>query len=639
MPPNFRHPGTTLSGDVDVWGGAGFSADPFPVPPTRGARILPGAIARLKRGVTLQQAQSRLDAMTFALQQEYPNDYPSQLHWSLRIEPVQSTLTGNVRPTLVILLGAVSFLLLIVCVNVAGLMLARSSTRMRDYALRQALGASRGRIVRQLLTESVLISLVGGVAAIVALRLLLGSLLALMPSDVPRLNEIHANWQVVVTALVVSLVTGVLIGLAPAYHATGAESNRALKEGGRTGTAPSVRQNRSRSALVVSQIALSVVLLISAGLLIRSLAVVLQQDPGLDPTNLVAGQVWVPVPNNPAANKYLDPGKLSTMVSQLHERLMHLPGVEYAALGTPADIPLLEGTNNARPFSLPDESTTQQNDYAAKFGSVGPLYFDALRIPVIKGRTFTLRDDNTAPNVAIVNEAFVRKFSPGRDIVGRRLSGTRKIAQFEIIGVGGDVRENGLDAEAALRVYLSLLQRPSVALAVFMRSRNELQTTRTALEQVVHEVDPDLAVFGVRTMHEVVSASTARRRFSVSLMSAFALAAALLATLGIYGVMSFLVGQRGGEFGLRQALGATRRDIMAIAFRPGVALAAKGTLIGVLVALPVARLLSALLFGVSTHDPLTFIAVPLLLATVAALACYGPARRATRVDPVVALRD
>ena len=224
MPPNFRHPGNTLSGDVDVWGGAGFSADPFPNPPTRAARILPGAIARLKQGVTIAQAQSRLNAMAFALQQEYPNDYPNQLRWSLRIEPVQSTLTGNVRPTLVILLGAVSFLLLIVCVNVAGLMLARSSARMRDYALRQALGASRGRIARQLLTESVLLSLIGGVAAIVALRLSLGSLLAMMPADVPRLNEIQANWQVVVAAIVLSLATGVLIGLAPAYYATGAES-------------------------------------------------------------------------------------------------------------------------------------------------------------------------------------------------------------------------------------------------------------------------------------------------------------------------------------------------------------------------------------------------------------------------------
>jgi predicted permease len=637
MPPDFRHPGTTLSGDVDVWGGAGFTGDPFPTPPTR-ARILPGAIARLKPGISLEQARARLNAFADALQREYPNDYPAQSRWTLRIEPVLSTLTGNVRPTLVILLGAVSFLLLIVCVNLASLMLARSSTRMRDYALRQALGASRGRIVRQLLTESVLISVIGGAAAVIALRLSLNTLLALLPSDIPRLNEIHANWQVLSAALVLSLATGVLIGLAPAYHATGADAGRALKEGGRTGGGSSVRQNRSRSALVVSQIALSVVLLIAAGLLIRSFALVMQQSPGIDPTSLVTGQIWIPVPNNPAANKYLKPAQQSVLAEQLLDRLTRLPGVEYAALGTPADIPMAAGSNNARPFTLPDESPTQQNNHAAKFGSVSPQYFEALKIPVVKGRIFTPYDNVSAPNVAVVNEAFAREFAPARDLVGRRMSGGRNNVVFEIVGVVADVRENGLDADAAPRVYFSLLQRPTVALSVFLRTHGSLESTASALARTVHEVDPDLPTFGVRTMGAVVSASMARRRFSVSLMSAFALAAALLAALGIYGVMAFLVSQRGPEFGLRQALGATRMDIMQLAFRPGLALAAQGTIIGVLVAIPATRLLSSLLFGVSARDPVTFVAVPLFLAIVASIACLAPARRATRVDPVVALR-
>ncbi|MDQ2768726.1 MAG: ABC transporter permease [Gemmatimonadota bacterium] len=637
MPPGFRHPGSTLSGDVDVWGGAGFSGDPFPQPPTR-ARILPGAIARLKPGVTLEQARERLVAFSTTLQREYPNDYPEQLKWSVRIEPVQSTLTGNVRPTLIILLGAVSFLLLIVCVNLASLMLARSSTRMRDFALRQALGASRGRIARQLLTESVLISVIGGAAAIVALRLSLRMLITLVPSDVPRLNEIHANWQVVAAALALSLATGVLIGLAPAYYATGADANRELKEGGRTAAGASARQNRSRSALVISQIALSVVLLIGAGLLIRSFSVVLQQDPGLDPASLVTGQIWVPVPNNPAANKYLAPKQQSALAERLLERLSALPGVDYAALGTPADIPMLAGTNNARPFTLPDESTTQQDDHAAKFGSVSPLYFDALKIPVVKGRIFTPYDNLAAPKVAVVNEAFAQKFSPGRDLVGRRLRGGRNNVEFEIVGVVEDVRENGLDVQTSPRVYFSILQRPTVALAVFLRSHATLQATEDALAHTVHEVDPDLPTFGVRSMGDVVSASMARRRFSVSLMSAFALAAVLLAALGIYGVMAFLVGQRGQEFGIRQALGATRTDIMQLAVRPGIVLAAKGTIIGVIIAFPATRLLSSLLFGVSARDPMTFVGVPVFLAVVASVACLAPARKATRVNPIVALR-
>ncbi|HMI57182.1 MAG TPA: FtsX-like permease family protein, partial [Gemmatimonadaceae bacterium] len=461
---------------------------------------------------------------------------------------------------------------------------------------------------------------------------------AMLPSDLPRLNEIHASWQIVVAALGLSLATGVLIGLAPAYYATGADANRQLKEGGRSGTGAGTRQNRSRSLLVVSQIALSVVLLIGAGLLIRSFAIVLRQDPGLDPTNLVTGQIWIPVPNNPAANKYLDPTKQSALAQQLLERLSSLPGIEDAALGTPADVPMLAGTNNARPFTLPDESTTQQDDHAAKFGSVSPLYFDALKIPIVKGRVFTSYDNISAPKVAVVNEAFARKFSPRRDLVGRRLSGGRGNVVFEIVGIVANVRENGLDAEISPRVYFSILQRPTVALSVFLRSHGELQSTKDALARTVHEVDPDLPTFGVRTVREVMSASMARRRFSVSLMSAFALAAALLAALGIYGVMAFLVGQRGPEFGLRQALGATRADILRLAFRPGLVLAAQGTIIGLVVAFPATRLMASLLFGVSARDPITFIAVPVFLAVVASVACLAPARRATRVDPIVALR-
>jgi putative ABC transport system permease protein len=380
------------------------------------------------------------------------------------------------------------------------------------------------------------------------------------------------------------------------------------------------------------------VLLIAAGLLIRSFSVVLGQNPGIDPTSLVTGQIWIPVPNNPAANKYLAPKQQAALAEQLLERLSRIPGVDYAALGTPADVPMLAGTNNARPFTLPDEGTSQQSDHAAKFGSVSPQYFDALRIPVVKGRAFTQYDNVAAPNVAIVNEAFARKFSPGRDLVGRQLKGGRNNVQFEIVGVVADVRENGLDADVDPRVYFSILQRPTVALAVFLRSRETIQMTKDALAQTVHDVDPDLPTFGVRAMTEVMSASLARRRFSVSLMTAFAVAAVLLAALGIYGVMAFLVGQRNHEFGIRQALGATRVDILTLAFRPGFMLAAVGTIIGVIVAFPAARLLSALLYGVSARDPITFIAVPLVLAIVASVACLAPARRATRVDPIVALR-
>jgi predicted permease len=388
MPPDFRHPGKTLNSDVEVWSAAGFVAPPAPVPPVRGLRLFPGAMARLKQGLTLQQAQQRLNTIATRLQQTYPKDYPDQLRWSLRIEPVQSNLTGNVRPTLIILLTAVSFVLLIVCVNIASLLIARSLSRMREFAIRQALGASRGRVVSQVLTESVLIAFLGGAAAVLVLKFAQRSLLALMPADVPRLAEVHADWRIVALALVLSTVIGVLFGLAPALHASSIDPNRDLKEGGRGG-AQSVGQNRSRAALVVLEVAVSVALLISAGLLIRSFSVLLHQQPGFDPRNLAVGQIWIPVPNNPNANRYLNAPQRAALARELLHRLAALPGIQDIAIGTSNDVPLLDAGSNPFPFSFPDESGARQNDHAAEFGAVSTAYFDTLKIPVKQGRVFT----------------------------------------------------------------------------------------------------------------------------------------------------------------------------------------------------------------------------------------------------------
>ncbi len=375
----------------------------------------------MKPGITLEQAQRRLDALAISLQQTYPNDYPKQLGWSLRLERAQTSLTGNVRPTLVILLAAVSFVLLIVCVNVASLLIARASARMREFAIRQALGASRGQLVRQVLTESVLISLAGGAAALAVLLVAQRSLLTLMPADVPRLAEVHADWRMVAFALVLSLATGVLVGLMPALHASAIDPNRDLRDGGRTGGGQSVRQNRSRAALVVLEVALSAVLLIGAGLLVRSFSAALSQNPGLDPERLVAGQIWVPVPNNPKANQYLTPTQRAGLARELLARIALLPGIEQAAVGTSSDIPLLSNVNNPLPFSLPDEVSTQENDHAAEFGAVSAGYFDVLKTPLKQGRVFTDHDADSTARVVVVNEAFVRRFSPQRDVVGRRL--------------------------------------------------------------------------------------------------------------------------------------------------------------------------------------------------------------------------
>jgi predicted permease len=633
MPPNFRHPGNTDAGDIEMWTASGFTAAPWPSPPLRGARALPGALARLKPGMTLAQAQQRLDAFTTSLQQAYPNDYPKQSGWSLRLELAQTSLTGNVRPTLVILLAAVSFVLLIVCVNVASLLIARASARMREFAIRQALGASRRQLVRQVLTESMLISLAGGAAALAVLVLAQRSLVALMPADVPRLAEVHADWRMVAFALMLSLATGVLVGLMPALHASAIDPNRDLRDGGRTGGGQSVRQNRTRAALVVLEVALSAVLLIGAGLLIRSFSAAVSQDPGLDPHRLVAGQLWAPIPEVP---------KRAVLARELLERLAVLPGMEHTAIGTSTAVPLLGIVNNPLAFSLPDEVSTHENDHAAEFAAVSAEYFDVLRTPLKKGRVFTNHDADSSAKVVVVNEAFVRRFSPRRDAIGQRLrfASRGQAQEAQIIGVVGDVRNDGLDMAAPPRVYQSILQYPGIRLAVFLRTRSDVdvKVTKEAVTATVQGINPAFPVFDVRTMADLMSASMARRQFSLFLMSIFAVSALLLAALGIYGVMAFVVSQRAQEFGIRMALGAMPRNILGLAFRPGLILTATGTIAGLGASIVVTRLMSSLLFGVSASDPVTFVVVPVLLGIVTMAACFIPARRATHVSPMAVLK-
>jgi predicted permease len=645
MPPGFRHPGNTLAGDVDIWSACGFTEHPYPSPPRRKARFVLGALGRLKPGLTLEQAQRRLDALANSLQQTYASDYPKQQGWSLRLERAQTSLTGDVRPTLVILLAAVSFVLLIACVNIASLLIARASARMREFAIRQALGASRGQLVQQVLTESVLISLAGGAAALAVLLIAQRSLLTLMPADVPRLAEVHADWRVVAFALVLSLATGVLVGLMPALHASAIDPNRDLRDGGRTGGGQSVRQNRSRAALVVVEVALSAVLLIGAGLLVRSFSAALGQNPGLDPDRLVAGQIWVPFPTNPNADQYGTPAQQAGLVRELLARISLLPGIEQSAVGSSRDIPLLGNVNSPLPFSLPDEVSTQGNDHAAEFGAVSARYFAVLKTPLKQGRVFTDHDTDSTERVVVVNDAFVRRFSPQRDVVGRRLRyvwrfGDGLEKEAIIIGVVGDVRNDGLDVAPAPRVYESILQHAGSTPAVFLRTRADVdvKATKEALTQTVHSINPELPVFNVRTMADLMSASMARRQFSLFLMSVFAVVALLLAALGIYGVMAFVVGQRAQEFGIRLALGAKPRDILSLAIRPGLILTAIGTIVGLAASIAVTRLMSSLLFGVSASDPITFVVVPVLLGIVTMAACFIPARRATRVSPMEALK-
>jgi len=431
-----------------------------------------------------------------------------------------------------------------------------------------------------------------------------------------------------------------LFGVTPAIQASRVDLTIGLKDGAGSGAGQGRRHQRSRATLVIAEVALSIVLLAGAGLLVRSFLHAAGADPGLKPDGLIAAQIWVPVPNNPDANRYNKPPARAELVRNLYARVSTMTGVERAALGTTNDLPARNGGANSAPFSLPDETNTQEQNHAAQFGTVTPQYFEVLGTPITRGRAFTDHDDPTTQVVVVVNETFVRRFSANKDPVGRmiRLGRAPRTLDVPIVGVAGDIHNDRLDVPPEPRVYFSMLQRPTTNIAVLLRTKLDVKSARTGLERAVRDVDAELPVFNVRTVSEMMSESIARRRFSLFLMMAFAASALLLAALGIYGVVAFSVAQRSQEFGLRAALGASPRDILGLAVKPGLQLAAVGAVAGVVAAVAATRLMKALLFGVSATDPLTYVAVTGVLLLIALVACLIPAWRATRVSPIRALR-
>ena len=635
MPRGFRHPAQGLVSDVEVWTAAGFKADPFPLPPSRAVRFVPEAIGRLKQGLTVPQAQQRLNAFVAELSRSYPTEYPVASRWSVRLESIEESWTASVRPMLEVLLAAVGFVLLVVAVNIASLLVARSSGRSREIAIRQALGASRPRLVRQLLTESVLLSLAGGMLAFVVLALANKSLLALIPSDLPRLNEVHFDGRVMALAFGLSLVTGILFGLTPAFEASAGGPNEALKEGTRGGS-PSARKNRFRGFLVAVEIALSVVLLSAAGLLLHSFWNSMQSNPGFNPNHLMVARIRIPFPNNPEANRYRTVPRFAAMSHEVLRRVRGLAGAGEAAMGGDNSLPLVNNTDKPTPFSLPDEPESSGRQQTTETALVGPEYFHVLGVPILRGRGFTEDDTDKTKPVVVVSESFVRQYLKKRDL-GTRIGFAPRT--LEIVGVVGDVHADGLDTPAAPRVYFALYQKPANEMTIFLRGAPDSSETRRAVAAVVDGVDHDLPVYGIRSMQEIMADSLARRRFALALMALFGTLALFLASIGIYGVMAYAIGQRSQEFGIRMALGAEPRDILLLAFRPGVILTCIGIAVGIPGGLGSARLMSALLYGVAPYDPATFGAVAALLALVALAACWIPARRAIRVSPSVALKS
>jgi predicted permease len=638
MPPGFRHPAQTLRNEVDMWATAGFVGTPFNNPP-RNVRMLPGAIARLKPGVSVQQAQSQIDSLVSRTREQFPGDYPAESGWSVRLLPVHENLVGNARTTLLVLLGAVGLVLLIGCVNIANLLLARSSARQREMAIRLALGASRRRVVMQLLTESLLLSLLGGAVALLAVVWILDVLVRFVPADIPRLQEVGFDGGVLAFVFGVSVLTGVLFGLVPALQASNPDLTVNLKEGGK-GAGTGLAGQRFRGALVVTEIALSLVLMIAAGLLLRSFARLMEVNAGFDPHGVLMARIWLPVPNNPEQDPYRPTEKRAAFVREVLRRASALPGVRNAAIGSGNAVPLL-GPHQPGAFTIEEKADADAARPSAQISSVTPEYFGALGTPLVRGRFFADSDSPESQRVALVDNAAARRFWPNEDPVGRRVKFGGRGSQapwMTIVGVVGDIKSEGFDQPEQPHIYVSALQSPGYAMAVYLRAEGDPSSLTQALRREVQAVDPNLPVFGERTMDDVVATSLAQRRFALQVVGGFGVLALLLAGVGVYGVVAYSVSQRTREIGIRLALGASNGAILRWVFGQGMKLTLFGMAAGLVGAFALTRLLRGLLFGVSASDPVTYAGLALLLAAVALLACYIPARRATKVDPMVALR-
>ena len=603
---------------------------------------MPGTIARLKPGLSLAQAQARLDAFTAQLSREFPNDYPPAANWGVRLVQVQDDVVGKVRTELLVLFGAVGCVLLIACVNLANLLLARAASRQREIAIRQALGAGRGRLIAQLLTESVLLAIISGVAALLTVVLLKDWLLRLAPADMPRLSEVSLSPSVLVFGFAVSIATGVIFGLAPALQTVRPNQVTNLREGSR-GSGASKPQLKISRVLVSTEIALSLVLLIGAGLLLRSFWHLMEVRPGFDPHHVVTEKIWLPVPNDPAEDNYRTTELRAAFHQDVLRRIRGTAGVEYAALGSQNSLPMSPVHFQLR-FAIESQADDSERAPVAEVVGVSPDYFPLLKIPLLRGQNFTEADDTKGQRVALVNETLARKYWPVDQAVGQhiRFAGVRpqspNRSSITILGVVADIKSDGVDSPVVPRIYLPVNQSPSYGIVVFLRTTADPGTLGDTVRREVQSVDPTIPVFGVATMDELMANYLAQRKFALELLGVFAGVALLLASIGIYGVMAYTFSRRTNEIGIRMAMGAQPRDILRIAFGEGALIVAFGLFAGLAGSLILTRFLQTMLFDVRATDPMTFAAISALLAAVAMAACFVPARKATRVDPLMALR-
>src|ERR1051325_954880 len=589
-------------------------------------------IGRLKDGKTVEDAQSEMNLIAARIEQQY---HESHAGVKARVVPLQEEVIGNVRPILLVLLGAVGFVLLIACANVASLLLTRSLSRQKEVAIRSALGASRSRVVRQLLTESMLLSLVGGLAGLFIAYWGVPALVSVLPQSqlnaMPFLKTLHLNAGVLAFSFGLSLLTGLIFGLAPALQSSKLDLNEALKEGGRQ-TSIGAGQ-RLRSAMVVTEIALAVVLLIGAGLMMKSLLRLLQTNIGFKTENVLTMSVILP------PTKYTDPNQQINFNDQLRERVQSLPGV--AGAGTVNILPVNAG-NTTRFYVDGDPVPAPGKEVEANIRTVSDDYFKALGIPLLAGRTFDARDNANSRGVVIIGKTVADRMFAGRDPIGKglRYSSYGSVPPDLVVGVVGDVKITGVDEALKPVLYYPFRQTPSTFANLVVRTNTDPNALAGSIRSEVRNLEPDAAILNVRTMDEMIAQTPASfmRRFPALLISIFAGVALLLASIGIYGVVSYSVSQQTHYIGVRMALGANSADILKMVLKQGLVLALLGVGIGVLAALGLMRLLSTLLYQVSTNDVGTFGIVTGALFVVALLACYLPARRAPKVDPLVALR-
>ena len=622
MPPGFELQFPT-SVRVDMWVPMTIDSGE----PDRSTNFL-YTLGRLKQGVSREQAQTEMNLIAGQLQQQYPETNAER---GVRVVPLHKQVVGNIESYLYMLFAAVGFVLLIAGANVAGLLLARVTARDKEVAIRMALGASRWRLMRQLLTESVILSTLSGLLGLLLAYGGVKLLVALTPPEVPRLREIGLHVPVFLWTLAISIATGLVFGLAPALQASKPDLNKALKENSGQNTG-SFRRSRLRSVLVVSEVAVALLLLVGAGLMTRSFIRLQQVDPGFEAKNVLSMYIALPT------QKYRRT-QTNIFYDQLIERVKNLPGVTSVAGIDPLPLSNHNVTTSFLVEGAPVVSLADRPDAGQRV--VTPGYFQTMGIPILKGRSFTEQDRANTSSVIIVNEALAHRYWPNQDAIGKRLGFEDDVSKQvwrEIVGVVGNVRHKALETEATPEVYLPYQQRPGSFMNLVVRTTSDPTSMIPAIRSQVFSLDKDQPVADIMTMQQRLDRSVASRRFVMVLLAGFSVLALMLAAVGIYGVMAYLVIQRTQEIGVRMALGAQRRDVLKLVVGKGMALAIVGTAIGLVASLGLTRLMRSLLFEVTATDWLTFVIVSMVLLVVALLACYIPARRATKVDPLIALR-